>query len=70
MLLLLYLGCISNERSIPFCYLLHLLVQTHRVLLLCFLESSLLKKLEWETRGPGILLEAFFKLVAEICLFH
>jgi hypothetical protein len=30
-LLLLYLGCTTNHRSIPFGYLLHLLVQHHQV---------------------------------------
>jgi hypothetical protein len=28
-LLLLYLGCTTNQRSIPFGYLLHLLVEGH-----------------------------------------
>jgi hypothetical protein len=35
-LLLLYLGCTNNQRSIPFGYLLHLLVQGHQGPLLCF----------------------------------
>ena len=39
MLLLLFLGCATNLRSIPFGYLLHLLVQGHQVLDVCCLES-------------------------------
>jgi len=42
---LLYFGCTTNQRSIPFGYFLHLLVQGYQGLLPCFLESSRLKKL-------------------------
>ena len=45
LLLLLYLGCTSSQRSIPFGYLLHSLVQGHMGPLPCFLESSYMKKL-------------------------
>jgi hypothetical protein len=34
-----YLGCTTNQRSIPFGYLLQLLVQEHQDHLLFFLES-------------------------------
>jgi hypothetical protein len=39
LLVLLYLGCTANQGSIPFGYLLHLLVQGHQGSILCFLES-------------------------------
>jgi hypothetical protein len=38
LVLLLHLGCTSNQRSIPFGYLLHLLVQGHKCPLVCFVE--------------------------------
>jgi hypothetical protein len=40
LLLFLYLGCKTNQRNVPFGYLLYLLVQGHQGPLLCFLESS------------------------------
>jgi hypothetical protein len=40
LLMLLYFGCTTNQRSIPLGYLLHQLVQSHQGLPLCFLESS------------------------------
>lgn len=45
LLLYSYLGCTTNQRVIPFVYLLHLLVQGHHIHILCFLGSSQLKKL-------------------------
>ena len=39
LLLLLYMGCTTNQRSIPFGYHLQLLVQGHQCPLLCFLYS-------------------------------
>ena len=71
-LLLLYFGCTTNQRSIPFGFLLHLLVQGHGPLL-CFLEA-----VPWVGgKGSGdattadvhTLLEAFLT-VPEICQFH
>jgi len=44
-LLLLHLGCTTNQRNLSFGYLLHLLVPGHQGPLLCLLESSYLKKL-------------------------
>lgn len=40
LLLLLYFGCTTNQRNIPFVYCLHLLVHGRQGPLLCFLESS------------------------------
>jgi hypothetical protein len=40
LLLLLSLCCITDQRSIPFGYLLNLLVQGCQGPLLCFVESS------------------------------
>lgn len=39
LLLLLYLSCTTNQRGIPFGYLLYLLVQGHQHPVLCSLES-------------------------------
>ena len=36
---LLYMDCITNQRTIPFGYLLYLQVQGHQDPFLCFLES-------------------------------
>jgi len=53
LLLLLYLGCTTNQRSIPFGNGLRLLVQDHQGSF-CGLESSQLKKLmEEETEELG-----------------
>jgi len=38
LVLLLHLGCTTNQRSIPFGYLLQLLVQGHKYSLVCFVE--------------------------------
>ena len=40
LLLLLYLGCTTNQRSIAFWYLFRLLVKGHQGPLLCFLKFS------------------------------
>jgi hypothetical protein len=39
LLLFLYLGCVTNQRSIPFGFLLQLLVEGCQGPFLCFLES-------------------------------
>jgi len=38
LVLLLHLGCTTNQRSIPFGYLLQLLAQGHKCPLVCFVE--------------------------------
>ena len=54
-LLLLQLGCKTNQRSIPLGKFLQLLVQGHQNPLLCFLVSSQAKKLmEQETTGQEV----------------
>jgi len=40
LLFLLYTDCMTNQRRIPFLYLLHLLVHHHQGPLLCFLAST------------------------------
>ena len=55
LLLLWNLDCTTNQRSISFGYLLHMLVEGHQTPLLCFLESSYLKTLvEQETSGQEV----------------
>jgi len=49
LLLLLQFGCTTNHRSIPFGYLLHLLVQGHQGLL-CFLRLFTFYQGCWRTR--------------------
>jgi hypothetical protein len=50
LLLLLYLGYTTNQRSIPFRYLLHLLVQGHQGPILYFLELFSFHHRYWRTR--------------------
>jgi hypothetical protein len=50
LLLLLYLGCTTNQRSIPFGYLLQLLVQGHQGLICVFWSSSISTR---DAEGPG-----------------
>ena len=61
-LLLLYFGCTTNQRNIPYGCLLHLLLQRHQGPLLCLLESPQLKKLmQHETSGQEILQQLIYR---------
>jgi hypothetical protein len=51
LLLFLYVGCITNQGSIPFGCLLQLLVRLHQGPLLCFLGDSLVYT--WDAEGSG-----------------
>ena len=62
------LGLKTNKRSIPFRYLLHLLVQNHQGPLLCWWNTrqGVRRHNSWRTDAP----EGLFELVREMCLFN
>jgi hypothetical protein len=70
LILVLHLGCTTNQRSIPFEYLLIFWFMVIRVLL-C--TSPLSWRLVWD-KGSGDLMyihtQGLFEHVPEICLFH
>jgi hypothetical protein len=77
LLLVLYFGCTTNERSIPFGYLLHPLVQGHHGPLLCSGVFIAEEDDEIGDKGSGDnkmvdvdTLAGLSEHVPEICLFH
>ena len=75
MLLVLYLGRTTNQRSVPLGYLLHLLVQGPLLFCGVFIAEEVDRLGDKGLRGTVVVdvqtfLEGFFEHVAEICLYH